>query len=120
MGDRAQVKLVDEGRKGEAVYLYTHWGGDALVDNLHEAMAKRWRWGDCEYLARIIFDVMTRGHEGTETGFGIGTTMHGDLNHPLITVDCKRRQVVIGGMVASFDHFITDFGRMDAREEYRK
>lgn len=88
MGDRGQILIKDIG-----VYLYTHWSGCALKALLQDALAKRWRWNDEEYLARIIFDVMSDGSHGEETGFGIGTTEHNDLNNPLLVVDCKKQVV---------------------------
>ena len=72
MGDRGQVKI-------NGVYLYTHWGGSRLIDDVKDALRKRWRWSDEEYLARIIFDVMIGGEQGSETGYGIGTEIHGDI-----------------------------------------
>lgn len=99
MGDRGQVKI-------GKVYLYTHWGGSNLKEDVKTALAKRWRWEDDEYLARIIFDVMTHGQNGEETGFGIGTSMHGDLNNPLVEVDCDKREVRIEKKKWSFEEFI--------------
>lgn len=87
MGDRGQIKI-------GGVYLYTHWGGYNIKNILQRALNKRWRWDDEEYLARIIFESMIERERGTETGYGIGTAMHGDLNHPLLEVDTKRQRVI--------------------------
>ncbi len=72
MGDRGQVKIA-------GVYLYTHWGAGDLVKDVKQALSLGWRWNDKEYLARIIFDVMSKGCYGEETGFGIGSIQHEDI-----------------------------------------
>jgi len=90
MGTRAQVFIKDEG-----VYLYQHWDGDNLMDKVVKAVNSpvgKGRQDDPEYLARIIFCEMVRGDEAGETGYGIGTNMHGDIEY-LVTVDCKKRTI---------------------------
>lgn len=89
MGDRGQVYIKDE-----KTYLYTHWGATDLPAQVERAIAKKWRWDDPEYLARIIFDEMTDGSHGEETGFGIGHSQHGDI-WMLVIVDCKKQTVTI-------------------------
>ncbi len=89
MGDRGQVKIKDTG-----VYLYTHWGASELREAVAAALAKApGRWDDEEYLARIIFDAM-KGDNTGETGFGIGTSEHGDVWR-VVEVDCGARMVRI-------------------------
>lgn len=88
MGDRGQVLIKDE-----KVYLYTHWGASDMEADVKRAMAKQWRWDDPEYLGRIIFDEMVHTHN-TETGYGIGTTEHGDIEL-LITIDCHKSLITI-------------------------
>ncbi len=77
------------------VYLYTHWEADELPDIVKRGLAKKWRWDNGCYLAHIIFDEMVgiKGH-GQETGFGICTTQHHDIEC-LITVDCAKQTVEI-------------------------
>lgn len=87
MGARAQVHIKDTG-----VYLYTHWGANHIFEDVAEAIEKKWRWDDPEYLTRIIFDCMKRSDIYSETGFGIGTGQHGDIER-LVVVDCKTKQV---------------------------
>jgi hypothetical protein len=96
------------------VYLYTHWGATELAKKVQEAIAKKWRWDDPEYLARIIFDCMKGNDIDSGTGYGIGTKKHGDI-WCLITVDCKSQTVIVeeyGKLVyrSSFREFVnTDF-----------
>lgn len=90
MGDRAQVaiKMGD----GSRVYLYAHWGGTGIYDSLQTALRRRQRWTDCEYLARIIFQAIV-GDDQRETGFGIGTAQHSDLEHPVPVLDCTNQSI---------------------------
>lgn len=89
MGDRAQVLIKDTG-----VYLYTHWGGSQIIEVVKAAMAKRWRWDDPCYLARIIFCEMVKGSIDGGTGYGIDTEEHGDIKR-LVTIDCEKKQVLL-------------------------
>ena len=84
MGDRANCIVKQE--NGPDVWLYTHWIGSLLPSIVQSALARRMRWDDPAYLTRIIFDAMTEGQHGEETGFGISTSMQ-DNEHPLIFVN---------------------------------
>ena len=110
MGDRAQVVIKNEDEP--PVYLYTHWNGTELPDTVRKALARKQRWTDIEYLARIIFCEMIKGNEAGETGFGIGTGEHGDNEHDLIVVDTGKQTVTIGASVVSFERYI---GKRPAR-----
>jgi len=89
MGDRADVCVKD---RESCVYLYTHWGGEYLPAIVKRALAKKWRWTDPPYLARIIFDEMTKDEHGEETGYGISTSPAGDAWR-LVEVDCAEQVV---------------------------
>ena len=91
MGARAQVKIEDTG-----VYLYTHWGSGEIEDDVINAITSdegRGRWRDAEYLTRIIFDFMKYEGCDMETGFGIGTEAHYDLDFDPIVVNCSKKVV---------------------------
>lgn len=88
MGDRAQVLMENSG-----VYLYTHWGGSGLLENVKTAIARKQRWTDEDYLTRIIFEQMVGEEQGSETGFGIGTKEHGDIEHPIIIINVEKQLV---------------------------
>lgn len=97
MGDRANVVVeFDYGPEAPKppprVYLYTHWRGSALPSILQRALARRMRWDDPSYLARIIFCEMVKGQEGEETGFGISPDIT-DNEHPLLVVNTRHRLV---------------------------
>jgi hypothetical protein len=93
MGDRANV-FVREQRDDDVagVYLYTHWGGYELAQTVQDALAKKWRWDDGQYLTRIIFDEMTKDNHGEETGFGISTGLC-DNEHKIIVVDPDKGRI---------------------------
>lgn len=94
MGDRAQVFIKDTG-----VYLYTHWGGYGLVENVRSSIGKKWRWKDPEYLARIIFcGMVPKSKTAEETGYGIGTVRHGDI-WLLITISCEDESITIENFI---------------------
>lgn len=103
MGDRAQVLVKDEG-----VYLYTHWGGHALQAVVRRALARRERWDDPEYLARILFCEMIGDDVDGETGYGIGTNEHCDNEHPVVVVNCADQTVTIDGAACTFEDYITE------------
>ena len=89
MGTRSQVFIKEEG-----VYLYQHWDGYELPDIVRNALAKKWRWADPEYLARIIFCEMVKDHLEEETGYGIGSRIHFDIEY-LVTVDTEKQEITI-------------------------
>jgi hypothetical protein len=110
MGARTQVYIKDT-----KVYLYSHWGSQGIRKTVATALAKHWRWTDPEYLARIIFDEMTKGQHNTETGFGISTQEHLDIDN-LITMDCSKQKITYKRSYEkttkeyTFELFIKKFG----------
>ena len=104
MGDRANV-LVKENDDDPGVYLYTHWAGTELPYTLQEALAKRWRWDDTAYLTRIIFDTMTEGQQGNETGYGISTFCC-DGEDRILEVNCKHQDVRRKARTWTFEEYI--------------
>lgn len=92
MGDRANVFVTDGDRAG--VYLYTHWEGDQLPLDVRLALRRERRWDDGPYLARMIFDQMTDGRHGEETGLGISASLL-DNNHLIVRVDCDKQRVAL-------------------------
>jgi hypothetical protein len=87
MATRAQVKIEDTG-----VYLYQHFDGYDLLERVSNAIRRGYRWSDAEYLTRIIFDSMVGDDQGEDSGYGIGTAMHGDIEF-LISVNVENQTV---------------------------
>jgi len=105
MGDRANIQMLNE--EDKSVYLYTHWRGSELPGILQRALAKRWRWNDDAYLARIIFCEMVKGSETGETGFGISASL-GDGDDRILIVDARWGRVQVAGRGAgwSFEEYL--------------
>lgn len=90
MGDRANVVIVEDRRYGadphEAVFLYTHGWGYSLPEIVRQALIRgESRWTDEPYLARIVFNEMTRDRQDDTAGFGISTRLT-DNEHDLIVL----------------------------------
>ena len=104
MGDRANVKVIAyEGDPG--VYLYTHCSGDDLPMMIKSALAKKWRWDDGAYLARIVFCEMVVGSEQGETGFGISTIPEGTQERT-ITLNCVTQHVESPFFSGTFSEYV--------------
>lgn len=91
MGDRSQVCITSGDSK---VYLYSHCGGASIYGAAARGMRRAPdRLNDQEYLARVIFCDMVRGDINGSTGYGIGTSAHGDIEHPIPVLDCDSQMV---------------------------
>ncbi len=91
MGDRGHIKIEMPG-DNDPVYLYTHWDASGLPAILANALAHEQRWGDSEYLARIILDELSEQTTREFTGCGIGTAVHGDAWR-VISVEVNEQEV---------------------------
>ena len=127
MGDRGQVHIkmpdwdaqTDTRRMEDGEWLYTHWGASNLPTVGAEGLAQgEPRWGDPEYLARIIFERMLEDASSMETGYGIGTERHGDVWR-VVEIDTEMKEVIVRDVSAidmsgeteevyDFEHFIED------------
>jgi len=92
MGDRAQVAIK---RGEEKVYLYGHWIGAEIYTAVGRALKEvPGRHSDSDYLARAVFCRMVPQEDwAEETGFGIGASRHGDIEHPIPILDCGTQTV---------------------------
>lgn len=104
MGDRGNVVLnYGDDKK---IYLYTHWNRYNLGSTLQAALERgRNRWGDDDYLARIIFSEMIQHEVLDETGYGLGVEIgDGDETAEVFlregTIRFKDQEPVV------FDHFV--------------
>jgi hypothetical protein len=101
MGDRANIVIrgtwPEDRHPKEAVFLYTHWGGEELPEALASGLTIASiadRLQDDHYLSRILFDAMT-GRKDEVTGHGISTRLSDNDGYPLLVVDVGANRVVL-------------------------
>jgi hypothetical protein len=86
MGDRANFGFKD--RKGDTVFLYGHWAGYNMLENLANAVeAARPRWNDESYATRIAISRMVGEEWESETGWGISVNQLADNEHKVPVID---------------------------------
>ena len=105
MGDRGIVKLVFE--NSSQICIYSHWEGSNLVSLVREAIAKKWRWDDPTYLARIIVDYVTKSGRDKEDSWGLATSENDCDGTVAIVVYLARNTVNWDGIERSFESFLT-------------
>ena len=103
MGDRGNIIIVDG---DTAVVLYTHHAGSHLAEIARDGLAAGvTRWNDAPYLARIVFEGMTYGEDGT-TGYGLSAwPAISDNEHPFLVIDVPSQRV---GYVDDDDPMLAD------------
>lgn len=93
MGDRGNIVVLDcRADRAVPIYLYSHWNGCALPLVVRDALRRECRWNDPPYLTRILFDQMTKGRQGNETGAGISAWLN-DNEHFLVVVNTMEQTV---------------------------
>jgi len=111
MGDRANI-ILKQYNEDTPLFLYTHWCGHELPRTLQEALARRQRWDDPTYLARIIFDTMIGNDQGGETGFGISTSL-GDNEYNFLYVNVPEQTVSLIGTGGTREKHMLDGAVID-------
>jgi hypothetical protein len=88
VGDRGNIFFVDaHGKQLGGLYMYSHWAGSTIWKVVRSALERgRERWGDPQYLARIMFCELVRDSVLDDTGYGLGTSI-GDNGHAIVRVD---------------------------------
>jgi hypothetical protein len=80
MGDRANFGFKD--RKGDTIFLYGHWAGHQMLQNLADAVQiAHPRWGDESYATRICISQLVNEEWSSETGWGLSVNELGDNEH---------------------------------------
>jgi hypothetical protein len=80
MGDRANFGFKD--RKGDIVFLYGHWAGHRMLENLADAVsAAESRWDDETYATRIAISHLVGDEWKSTTGWGISVNQLADNEH---------------------------------------
>ena len=106
MGMRQNKRL--DYSEGTPIYIYSHWDGDEdvnlspLAQRVRTALARKERWGDESYLARIVMAEVIRGALDEESGYRLAP-YETDPEYPTIIVDLKAQTV--NGI--SFDKFVS-------------
>ena len=86
MGDRANFGFKD--RKGDTVFLYGHWAGHRMLENLANAVEHaRPRWTDETYATRIAISQLINEEWSSETGWGISINTLADNEHKVPVID---------------------------------
>lgn len=103
MGMRQNVRIIyahDENfnETPTSLHIYSHWDGDSdrdrspLAEKVRAAIARRERWDDHSYLARIIFSEIIKEDIQGETGYGLAP-FPTDEEFPTIEVDTVHKTV---------------------------
>jgi hypothetical protein len=90
MGDRANFGFKD--RKGDTIFLYGHWAGHRMLENLADAVsAAESRWDDETYATRIAISNLINDEWKSTTGWGISVNQLADNEHkvPIINWSAK-------------------------------
>lgn len=116
MGDRANVRIQTGQNREQAVFLYTHWGGESLPQTVQAALkAAKSRWGDAPYSARILFSQIVGDRWTEETGFGLYHGMcDNEVGRPVLEVNCLEETVRL--LPVRPDHYSCDEVDYDAPE----
>jgi len=86
MGDRANFGFKDS--KGDTLYLYGHWAGHRMLQNLADAVsAAEPRWGDDSYATRICISQLVSEEWASETGWGLYINQIGDNEHKVPVIN---------------------------------
>jgi hypothetical protein len=90
MGDRANFGFRDS--KENIVFLYGHWAGHRMLENLADAVQiAHPRWNDEAYATRITISQMIGDEWASETGWGISVNQLADNEHKVPIIDWKNK-----------------------------
>ena len=124
MGDRAT--FVFEQSDGNAIYLYGHWAGEGMMNNLATAIDKASvRWSDETYATRIAISQIIGDQWNQELSWGISTYFC-DSEHSVPVVNWTKQTVRLlphswdkkfdmnadPKFVMSFDSFVKKFAKV--------
>ena len=119
MGDRANFGFRDS--KENIVFLYGHWAGHRMLENLADAVQiAHPRWNDEAYATRITISQMIGDEWASETGWGISVNQLADNEHKVPIIDWKNKtftlmeedlQTVV--FSSSLDVFVTKYSQLE-------
>jgi len=86
MGDRANFGFRDS--KEDIIFLYGHWAGHRMLENLADAVqAAEPRWSDESYATRIAISRLVGDEWTSETGWGLTVNALADNEHKVPIID---------------------------------
>ena len=86
MGDRANFGFRDS--KEDIIFLYGHWAGHRMLENLADAVhAAEPRWNDESYATRIAISKLINEEWPSETGWGLTVNELADNEHKVPIID---------------------------------
>ncbi len=90
MGDRANFGFKDS--KENIIFLYGHWAGHRMLENLADAVqAAEPRWSDESYATRIAISRLVGDEWTSETGWGLSVNTLADNEHKVPIIDWKNK-----------------------------
>jgi hypothetical protein len=90
MGDRANFGFRDS--KEDIIFLYGHWAGHRMLENLADAVqAAEPRWNDESYATRIAISRLVGDEWTSETGWGLTVNALADNEHKVPIIDWKNK-----------------------------
>jgi hypothetical protein len=94
MGDRANFGFRD--RNENIIFLYGHWAGYKMLEQLGNALVKAQpRWNDESYATRICVSQLVNAEWDRETGWGLSVNELGDNEHKVPVVDWHNKKVTL-------------------------
>ena len=94
MGDRANFGFRDS--KENIVFLYGHWAGHRMLENLANAVkAAEPRWSDESYATRICISQLINDEWSNETGWGISVNQLVDNEHKVPIIDWTNKTFIL-------------------------
>ena len=119
MGDRANFGFRDS--KEDIVFLYGHWAGHRMLENLANAVeAARPRWSDETYATRIAISHLVGDEWKSETGWGISVNTLADNEHKVPVIDWKNKTFTLMEedlktvvFTSSLDSFVNKYSQLE-------
>ena len=110
MGSRTEW-IIKQDTSGNAVHLYSHYGGESKFADTQRALAKAEpRWSDTSYGVRIFISQIIGDEWDSETGFGIAVGNDTDNlfeeSYFHAVIDFPNQIVTFGSRVWTFDEFL--------------
>ena len=94
MGDRANFGFKQN--NGDTLYLYGHWAGYDMLNNLaHAVLAAESRWSDPSYATRIAISNLIGGEWKQITGWGLSINRIDDNEHKIPVINWEAKTMTL-------------------------